>query len=71
MCTDCVIYGGVSEDDFIDLMKELSHPWNNRVLYEKYKVESVKESEAPGSNGSKHAKMIMNLSVPSYNFDFE
>ena len=61
MCTDCVIYGGVSEDDFIDLMKELSHPWNNRVLYEKYKVESVKE----------HAKMIMNLSVPSYEFDFE
>jgi len=61
MCTDCVIYGGVSEDDFIDLMKELSHPWNNKLLYEKYKVESVKE----------HAKMIMNLSVPSYEFDFE
>jgi len=61
MCTDCVIYGGVSEDDFIDLMKELSHPWNNRILYEKYKVESVKP----------HAKLIMNLSVPSYEFDFE
>ena len=61
MTTDCVIYGGMSEDDFIGLMKELSHPWNNAVLYEKYKVEGAKE----------HAKLIMNLSALSYKFDYD
>ena len=61
MATDCVIYGGMSEDDFIGLMKELSHPWNNAILYEKYKVEGSKE----------HAKLILNLSVPKYVFDYD
>ena len=61
MSTDVVLYGGMSEDDFLSLMKELSHPWNDKILYEKYKTESTKE----------HAKLIMNLSVPSYKFDYD
>ena len=60
MTTDCVLYGGMSEDDFIGLLKELSHPWNNETLLEKYKVEGSKE----------HAKLILNLSAPAYSFDF-
>ena len=61
MITDCVLYGGMSEDDFISLLKELSHPWNTKTLYDKYRVEGSKE----------HAKLILNLSVPSYKFDFD
>ena len=61
MSTDCVLYGGLSEDDFMGLLKELSHPWNTKTLYDKYKVE--------GSQS--HAKLIMNLSAPTYKFDFE
>ena len=61
MSTDCVLYGGLSEDDFISLLKELSHPWNTKILYDKYRVEGSKE----------HAKLILNLSVPSYKFDFD
>ena len=61
MSTDCVLYGGLSEDDFIGLLKELSHPWNTKILYDKYKVEGSKE----------HAKLILNLSAPSYSFDFD
>ena len=61
MATDCVIYGGMSEDDFIGLMKELSHPWNNNILYEKYKMEGSKE----------HAKLILNLSASKYTFDYD
>jgi len=60
LATDCVLYGGMSEDDFIGLLKELSHPWNNETLLEKYKSEGSKE----------HAKLILNLSVPAYSFDF-
>ena len=61
MITDCVLYGGMSEDDFMSLLKELSHPWNPKILYDKYKSEAVKE----------HAKLLLNLSVPSYKFDFD
>lgn len=61
MATDCVIYGGLSEDDFMCLLKELSHPWNTKQLYEKYKVEGSKE----------HAKLILNLSAPSFEFDYD
>ena len=61
MITDCVLYGGMSEDDFMSLLKELSHPWNTKTLYDKYKTEAVRE----------HAKLILNLSVPSYKFDFD
>ena len=61
MSTDCVLYGGLSENDFMSLMKELSHPWNDKLLYEKYKTKSTKE----------HAKMIFNLPVPSYTIDFD
>ena len=50
----------VSGQDFIGLLKELSHPWNNETLLEKYKSEGSKE----------HAKLILNLSVPAYSFDF-
>ena len=32
MSTDVVLYGGLSEDDFMSLMKELSHPWNAKTL---------------------------------------
>ena len=61
MSTDCVLYGGLSEDDFMGLLKELSHPWNTKTLYDKYKVEGSQP----------HAKLIMNLSAPTYKFDFE
>ena len=61
MSTDCVLYGGLSEDDFIGLLKELSHPWNTKTLYDKYKVEGAKE----------HAKLILNLSAPVYKFDYD
>lgn len=60
MITDCVIYGGMSEDDFISLMKELAHPWNNDKLFEEYKNKM--------STGE-HIKMIMNLSAPSYTYE--
>ena len=61
MSTDCVLYGGLSEDDFMSLLKELSHPWNIKTLYDKYKVEGSKE----------HAKLILNLSAPVYKFDYD
>ena len=61
MATDCVLYGGLSEDDFMSLLKELSHPWNTKTLYDKYKVEGSKE----------HAKLILNLSAPEYRFDYD
>ena len=61
MLTDCVLYSGLSEDDFLSLMKELSHPWNINRLFEEYKQNCCKE----------HVKMIMNLSVPEYSFDFQ
>ena len=61
MSTDCVLYGGLSEDDFMGLLKELSHPWNTKTLYDKYKVEGSKE----------HAKLILNLSAPVYKFDYD
>ena len=60
MTTDCVLYGGISEEDFIGLMKELSHPWNIQKLFEEYKQKCSQE----------HVKLILNLSVPSYSFDF-
>ena len=50
----------LSEEDFKGLFKELSQPWDENELFEKYKVESTKE----------HAKLILNLSAPSYKFDF-
>lgn len=61
MITDCVIYGGMSEDDFMSLLKELSHPWDSKILYDKYKIEGTKE----------HAKLILNLSAPNYKFDYD
>ena len=61
LLTDCVIYGGMSEEDFTGLLKELDHPWNVNELFEQYKKESQKE----------HSKLILNLSRPaSYKFDF-
>ena len=61
MLTDCVVYGGLSFDDFMSLMKELPHPWNNQNLYDEYKNKMIE---------GEHVKMILNLSVPSYTFDF-
>ena len=60
MVSDCVLYGGISEEDFISLMKELSHPWNITKLFSEYKNKCATE----------HVKLILNLSVPSYSFDF-
>ena len=60
MITDCVIYGGMSEDDFISLMKELAHPWNNERLFEEYKNKM---------QTGEHIKMIMNLSAPEYSYE--
>lgn len=61
MLTDCVLYGGISEDDFKGLMKEISHPWNIDRLFEEYKTKCCQE----------HVKLILNLSVPSFSFDFD
>ena len=60
MITDCVIYGGLSEDDFLSLMKELAHPWNNERLFEEYK-NKMKTGD--------HIKLIMNLSAPDYSYE--
>ena len=60
MLTDCVIYGGMSEDDFITLLKELPHPWNTDKLFSEYKQRM---------SNSEHLKLILNLSVPSYVFE--
>ena len=60
MVSDCVLYGGVSEEDFFGLLKELSHPWNVQKLFDEYKQKCSQE----------HVKLILNLSVPSYTFEF-
>ena len=59
MITDAVLYGGISEDDFNSLLKELPHPFNIKNLHEEYKNNTAPE----------HSKLILNLSVPSYEFD--
>ncbi len=58
MCTDVVLYKGCGEEDFKDLMKEVSHPWKVKDLWEKYRVLE-----------NSHAKMIMNLSADSVSFE--
>lgn len=60
MVSDCVLYGGISEEDFFGLLKELSHPWNINKLFDEYKANCSKE----------HVKLILNLSDPSYSFDY-
>ena len=60
MLSDCVIYGGLSEDDFMSLMKELPMPFNEEKLYEEYK-EKMKTGD--------HIKLILNLSAPEYSFE--
>ena len=56
MLSDVVIYGLLSEEDFLGLMKELPIGWNVDKLYQEYKDKTQAE----------HSKMIINLSVPSY-----
>ena len=58
MCTDVVLYKGCGEEDFKDLMKEVSHPWKVNDLWEQYrKLENH------------HGKMIMNLSADNVKFE--
>ena len=59
MLSDVVLYGLLSEDDFMGLMKELPIPWNPKLLYEEYK----QKTQEP------HSKMIINLSDNSYHFE--
>ena len=58
MCTDLVLYKGFGEEDFKDLMKEVSHPWKINDLWEQYK-----------KLGNIHSKMIMNLSSDHVKFE--
>ena len=58
MLTDLVVYKGVGEEDFMDLVKEISHPWKNKELFEEYKKLT-----------NPHSKMIFNLSADSYKID--
>ena len=58
MCTDVVLYKGCEEEDFKNLMKEVSHPWKINDLWEDYrKLEN------------NHGKMIMNLYADSVSFE--
>ena len=58
MCTDVVLYKGCGEEDFKNLMKEVSHPWKINDLWEDYrKLEN------------NHGKMIMNLYADSVSFE--
>ena len=59
MLSDVVIYGRLSEEDFLGLMKELPIDWNIDKLYQEYKDKTKAE----------HSKMIIDLSVPSYTFE--
>ena len=57
--SDVVIYGLLSEADFVGLMKELPIGWNVDKLYQEDKDKTKAE----------RSKMIINLSVPSYTFE--
>ena len=61
MLTDIVLYGGLSEDDFFNLMKEIPMGIDYKRLYEEYKENITKP----------HAKLIINTSAANYKFDFD
>ena len=55
ICTDLVLYRGVSWDDFYDLMRELPHNFDIKDVWEEYKNLS-----------DPHSKLVMNLYAGSY-----
>ena len=58
LLTDVVLYKGLSEDDWNDLMKELSHSFNSKELWQEYhQLTDI------------HSKLIMNLTANSYRFE--
>lgn len=55
ICTDLVLYRGVSWDDFYNLMRELPHNFDVKEVWEKYRKLS-----------DPHSKLVMNLYSGSY-----
>ena len=58
MLTDVILYKGLSEDDWNDLMKELSHSFNADVLWETY--HELKDI---------HSKLFLHLTSNNYKFE--
>ena len=58
ICTDLVLYRGVSWDDFYDLMRELPHNFDIKDVWEEYK-----KLDDP------HSKLVMNLYAGSYEIE--
>ena len=58
ICTDLVLWRGVSWDDFYDLQRELPHNFNVKDVWEEYKKLS-----------DPHSKLVMNLYAGSYEIE--
>ena len=58
ICTDLVLYRGVSWDDFYDLMRELPHNFDIKDVWEEYK-----------NLNDPHSKLVMNLYAGSYEIE--
>lgn len=58
MLTDLILYKGLSEDDWINLMRELSHSFDADQIWEQYhQLKSI------------HSKLIMHLTTNEYKFE--
>lgn len=58
MLTDLILYKGLSEDDWIGLMRELSHSFDADQIWEQYhQLKSI------------HSKLIMHLTTNEYKFE--
>ena len=59
MLTDVVLYKGLSEDDWTDLMRELSHSFDAKSLWLRYhELNDI------------HSKLFMHLTTNEYRFEF-
>ena len=60
MLSDVVLYKGLSEDDWVEFMRELSHSFNAKLLWQQYhELRDI------------HSKLIMNLTVNEWHFELE
>ena len=58
MVTDVVMYKGIGFEDWHGLMKEISHPFNEKLLWDCYQKMT-----------DPHSKLILNLANDSYKFE--
>ena len=58
MVTDVVMYKGIGFEDWHGLMKELSHPFNEKLLWDVYQKIT-----------DPHAKLVLNLVADTYRFE--